>query len=104
MFDLIRDISDPEHPLSLEQLNIVQARCSSSRCPPPPHAPAAEQNMGRRRQQPSGGGVRAHHSALQVACDVLCDLQHVALRFNCCCSASTLIGLSIRIKLQVPFP
>lgn len=25
MFDLIRDISDPEHPLSLEQLNIVQA-------------------------------------------------------------------------------
>ena len=24
VFDLIRDISDPEHPLSLEQLNIVQ--------------------------------------------------------------------------------
>lgn len=30
VFDLIRDISDPEHPLSLEQLNIVQARA-------PPH-------------------------------------------------------------------
>jgi hypothetical protein len=28
VFDLIRDISDPEHPLSLEQLNIVQVAAS----------------------------------------------------------------------------
>ncbi len=28
VFDLIRDISDPEHPLSLEQLNIVQVVCA----------------------------------------------------------------------------
>jgi hypothetical protein len=65
VFDLIRDISDPEHPLSLEQLNIVQASarsaafCRSSfvvtnvasfHCV----VFAAQQNMGGRRQQQSG--------------------------------------------------
>jgi hypothetical protein len=32
IFDYIRDINDPEHPYTLEQLNVVQVCCHIKRC------------------------------------------------------------------------
>lgn len=32
VFDYIRDINDPEHPYTLEQLNVVQVRLGIIRC------------------------------------------------------------------------
>jgi hypothetical protein len=29
VFDLIRDLNDPEHPLTLEQLKVLTASCSA---------------------------------------------------------------------------
>ena len=78
MFDLIRDISDPEHPLSLEQLNIVQARCT-------PRAAAAPRLL--TRLQLSKIWVDDANS--RVAVEFVPTIPHCRWRVTCCVTCST---------------
>jgi metal-sulfur cluster biosynthetic enzyme len=66
VFELIRRISDPEHPLSLEQLNVVR--------------------LGDTAVDPAGRWARVEFTP---------TVAH--------CSMSTLIGLSIKVKVRLLF-
>ena len=67
VFDLIRDIADPEHPLTLEQLNVV------------------EQQL-----------IEVDPAAALVQVRFTPTIPH--------CSMATLIGLSIKVKLERSLP
>ncbi|XP_037094783.1 cytosolic iron-sulfur assembly component 2B-like [Pollicipes pollicipes] len=67
VFDLIRDINDPEHPLTLEQLNVVEERLVEV--------------------DPEVGRVQVYFTP---------TIPH--------CSMATLIGLSIKVKLERSLP
>ena len=67
VFDLVRDISDPEHPLTLEQLNVVEQRLIEV--------------------EPAAGLVSLLFTP---------TIPH--------CSMATLIGLSIKVKLERSLP
>mmetsp|Transcript_1563 Transcript_1563/g.2395 ORF Transcript_1563/g.2395 Transcript_1563/m.2395 type:complete len:161 (+) Transcript_1563:3435-3917(+) len=67
VFDLIRDIQDPEHPLTLEQLNVAEV-----------------------------GNIEVDNETCKVVIRFTPTVPH--------CSMSTLIGLSIRVKLLRSLP
>ena len=67
VFDLVRDIADPEHPLTLEQLNVVEQQLIDV--------------------EPASGLVQVQFTP---------TIPH--------CSMATLIGLSIKVKLERSLP
>ncbi|XP_043232743.1 cytosolic iron-sulfur assembly component 2B-like [Amphibalanus amphitrite] len=67
VFDLVRDIADPEHPLTLEQLNVVEQELIEV--------------------DPASGVVQVQFTP---------TIPH--------CSMATLIGLSIKVKLERSLP
>jgi len=82
VFDMIRDITDPEHPLSLEQLNVVSME----------HVIVKDNSC--------------RENAV-IKEDNLDDFSSVDVRFTPTiphCSMATLIGLSIRVKLLRSLP
>ena len=113
MFEHIRDIKDPEHPYSLEQLSVVSEdlvdvddaqghiRCGSQVCRP---------CRGSRCSDGSGGGLQAAHCAHVLVLMCLPDCAaHSPCRVQFTptvahCSLATLIGLCIRVKLLRVLP
>ena len=78
--DLIRDIKDPEHPHTLEELNVVCEDAITISRPPCPHTPHPH---------------TSHHTAdepLWIKIEFTPTVPH--------CSLATLIGLCLRIKLE----
>jgi metal-sulfur cluster biosynthetic enzyme len=78
VFDIIRNIQDPEHPLTLEQLNVVN-------------------RLHIQVHDGFGGNKRGHNMTLSTV-DV-CFTPTIPH-----CSMATLIGLSIRVKLLRSLP
>eukprot|EP00808_Paulinella_micropora_P002603 g76183.t1 len=114
VFDMLRHINDPEHPLTLEQLNVMQldlikvddAKSTADILftPTIPHC--------RSQIHPpflTAGHRYTHHSSLQVT-DILftppfLTAGHILFTPTIPhCSMATLIGLSIRVKLLRSLP
>lgn len=79
IFDLIKSINDPEHPVTLEQLNVVR----------PEHIYIQKQNSGDKE-----------NNASSVITNVLVHFTPTIPH----CSMATLIGLSIQVKLIRSLP
>lgn len=82
IYDLIRSINDPEHPLTLEQLNVVRVEHISV-TPIAPHTNQVPPDMDPLRQ-------------VRIRVDFTPTIPH--------CSMATLIGLCIKVKLLKSLP
>ena len=105
LVDLIRDIKDPEHPHTLEELNVVKEGDITIRHPPPPFPfpnPGPSHNI----SQSSGTSHRQPDIATSTAASTdFGDDQEVWIRVQFTptvphCSLATLIGLCLRVKLE----
>ncbi|KXS16471.1 hypothetical protein M427DRAFT_55427 [Gonapodya prolifera JEL478] len=77
VFDLIRNINDPEHPLTLEQLNVAQPHLITVTNPPTP--------------SPTDSTALPH-----IDVRIVPTIPH--------CSMATLIGLCVRVRLMRCLP
>ena len=101
VFETIRNVQDPEHPLSLEQLGVVKlahVTVVDLRASPQPEEKDAEDEKDDGIQSGGGsgggGGGRAALSTVDVRFTP--TIPH--------CSMATLIGLSLRVKLLRSLP
>ncbi len=78
--DLIRDIKDPEHPHTLEELNVVREDAITISHPPPPHSP------------PTHSPLLTEDDTVWIRITFTPTVPH--------CSLATLIGLCLRVKLE----
>ncbi len=88
--DLIRDIKDPEHPHTLEELNVVQeSHISVQRVPRPDHPV----DPGSKTSSACAAGPHSEEDEeLWIRIDFTPTVPH--------CSLATLIGLCLRVKLE----
>lgn len=103
--DLIRDIKDPEHPHTLEELNVIKESDITLTHPPSPNHPSSSHNS----QSSSGTGEASSRQPLATADSAVSanfdDDKEVWIRVQFTptvphCSLATLIGLCLRVKLE----
>lgn len=88
--DLIRDIRDPEHPHTLEELNVVSEDCITvSRHCFTPHRPPGTES---KKKEEEGSREDEEEEELWIKIVFTPTVPH--------CSLATLIGLCLRIKLE----
>ena len=99
--DLIRDIKDPEHPHTLEELNVVKESDITLSHPPSHTSPAPSctlQASSPRQPQAESGAVGVASAYADEDKDVWIRVQFTPTVPHC--SLATLIGLCIRVKLE----
>lgn len=97
MSDLIRDIKDPEHPHTLEELNVIKE--SDIKLTRPPHSTSSPSHESDPTRQLSEGAIAS------TASSSFSDDEEVWIRVQFTptvphCSLATLIGLCLRVKLE----
>lgn len=96
--DLIRDIKDPEHPHTLEELNVVREELISVCHLPPPHTtprggqPQQGPDKEERGEREEKEEEEEEEEELLVRIEFTPTVPH--------CSLATLIGLCLRVKLE----
>ena len=105
--DLIRDIKDPEHPHTLEELNVIRESDITLTHPPSPGSHPSPSHLN--SQSSSGVGVASSRQPLATADSAASanfdDDEEVWIRVQFTptvphCSLATLIGLCLRVKLE----
>lgn len=101
IIDLIRDIKDPEHPHTLEELNVIKESDITLRHPPPVSLP----NPGPSQIHTSSNTLPSQSEIGASAGSNFTDDEEVWIRVQFTptvphCSLATLIGLCLRVKLE----
>ena len=97
--DLIRDIRDPEHPHTLEELSVVNEDCITVQHR---HTPG-DATCSTRKQQPNPASQREENGSTQEKEDDEEEELWIKIEFTPTvphCSLATLIGLCLRVKLE----
>ena len=113
--DLIRDIKDPEHPHTLEELNVIKESditlchrplpSHSSAGPYPPSTLSADQPLSSPVSQRQSTDLLVTGAAASLVTSSFTDDEEVWIRVQFTptvphCSLATLIGLCLRVKLE----
>lgn len=105
--DLIRDIKDPEHPHTLEELNVIKEDDITIRHPPPPFSfqNPCPFRINQSQSESNTSPRQPDIATLATASTDIGDDQEVWIRVQFTptvphCSLATLIGLCLRVKLE----